>query len=183
MTGDTTPPAVRLLAERLWKEYDSQYSADHLTWVDFEPEARGHLKALADAGLLCSSPDGQPQEQDQGRFAPGPSALTGDLSAHASPTAYQVSCLPLSHAAAVHLSVWVKWRGEDRWAVLNNVGLCLGTDGEWDYEGMPSSRSDEWIATHRFELAKALRFAREAAPHLRVNGLTVQDVLGGKFHG
>lgn len=55
MAADTTPtpPAVRLLAQRLWKDYDSQYSASHLTWVDFEGEARGHLEALADAGLLA----------------------------------------------------------------------------------------------------------------------------------
>jgi glycogen debranching enzyme len=43
-----------LLAERLWKDYDSQYSASHLTWVDFEGEARGHLDALAEAGLLVA---------------------------------------------------------------------------------------------------------------------------------
>lgn len=64
MTGDTTPPAVRALAERLWKDYDSQYSSSHLTWVDFEPEARGHLQALADAGLLCSSPVVQPKDEE-----------------------------------------------------------------------------------------------------------------------
>lgn len=78
MTGDTTPPAVRLLAERLWKDYDSQYSADHLTWVDFEPEARGHLQALADAGLLCSSPVVQPQQDEEGSLRSEPPAAGED---------------------------------------------------------------------------------------------------------
>jgi hypothetical protein len=74
VTSSTTPQAraVRLLAERLWKDYDSQYSANHLTWVDFEGEARGHLKALADAGLLSSGT----QEEDQyGSLRSTPPAL------------------------------------------------------------------------------------------------------------
>lgn len=27
---------------------------------------------------------------------------------------------------------------------------CLSTSGQWDYEPLPSSRTDEWLAQHRF---------------------------------
>lgn len=79
MTGDTTPPAVRLLAERLWKDYDSQYNSSQLTWVDFAEEASEHLKALADAGLLCSSPVVQPEQDGEGSLRSTPSAAGPDL--------------------------------------------------------------------------------------------------------
>ena len=103
--------------------------------------------------------------------------------ATATPTAYQVSCLPIDHAAARHLSVWVKWRGENRWAVTDGGMRCLSRNGEWGFEPQTSSRTDEWIAAHRFDFDTALRLAKEAAPHLTINGLTVADVLEGKFRG
>lgn len=43
-------------------------------------------------------------------------------------------------------------KGSDLWAVRSG-SMCLSTNGEWDWEPMPSSRDDEWIATHRFKTA------------------------------
>lgn len=99
------------------------------------------------------------------------------------PVGYQVSCLPLDHRAARHLSVWVKWRGRGLWAVTDDGGRCLNANGEWVWEPQVSSRTDAWIAGHRFDLDTALRLAKEAAPHLTVNDLTVADVLEGKTRG
>lgn len=39
------------------------------------------------------------------------------------------------------------------------------------------SREDDWLAAHRFDLDTALKLAREAAPHVTVNGRTVADAL------
>ena len=40
------------------------------------------------------------------------------------------------------------------WAVRRN-GRCLGLDGHWSYEPLPSSRTDEWLARHRFPTVQA----------------------------
>lgn len=52
-----------------------------------------------------------------------------------------------------------------RWAVRYH-GDCLSTSGEWDDEPMPSSRTEEWLATHRFPLAEALRMAHAQAEQI-----------------
>lgn len=49
-----------------------------------------------------------------------------------------------------------------RWAVYRDRSFCLANDGEWEYEPLPSSRSDEFIARCRYAtLAKALEAARK----------------------
>ena len=35
------------------------------------------------------------------------------------------------------------------WAVISG-GAALGSDGRWEFEPLPSSRTDEYLATHRF---------------------------------
>lgn len=92
------------------------------------------------------------------------------------PTTYSVSILPMDHREHGHFEVTVEWRGNDRWAVLHS-GYCLGADGEWDYERRPSSRTDEWLASHRFDLDTALRLAKDVAPGITVNGWTVEWAL------
>jgi hypothetical protein len=86
-------------------------------------------------------------------------------------TEYRVSAAPLDGHDAYHFAVTVEWRGNDRWAVMWH-GDCLGADGEWEFEPRPSSREDDWLAAHRFDLPTALRLAREAAPKVTVNGAT-----------
>ena len=87
--------------------------------------------------------------------------------------AYLVSMWPPGHDSddASSWDIRVEWRGSDRWAVLHSRH-CLGTDGEWDWETIPSERTDEWIAAHRFTLEAALHLAREAAPKVVVSGMT-----------
>lgn len=94
-------------------------------------------------------------------------------------TRYEVSCLPEGHEMRHHLMVRVEYRGRDTWAVVLpwEPTPCLGADGDWDYEPRPSERSDEWLATHRFDLDTALRLAKEVAPTLTVGRYTVADVL------
>lgn len=89
------------------------------------------------------------------------------------PITYAVSCLPDSSEA--HLwTIEVAYRGNDLWAALRH-GWCLDAAGRWDYEPLPSSRTPEWLAEHRFPLEEALRLAKVAAPLLEVNGITVAD--------
>lgn len=105
--------------------------------------------------------------------------MTSDIPAVATVTEYLVSCLPLDDINASGFTITVAWRGGDLWAVVRHTA-CLNKDGYWDYEPIPSERTDEWIAEHRFELATALRLAKEAAPHIRCNRWTVADALDAR---
>jgi hypothetical protein len=98
------------------------------------------------------------------------------MTVYTDPATYEVSCLPRGHRDRGYLLLTVEYRGKDLWGVFNGR-QCLGTDGLWEWEPQPSSREDDWLATHRFPLDEALRLAREAAPHLTVNGYTLADIL------
>lgn len=87
-------------------------------------------------------------------------------------TRYEVSLLPESNINRRHFTLYVEWRGNDTWAVTNGFHECLGTDGSWSYESIPSERRDEWIVEHRFDLDTALKLARDHAPNATVNGFT-----------
>lgn len=90
-------------------------------------------------------------------------------------TTYTVSLLPFDHIDSGIFSITVEKRSEGRWAVLHH-SWCLGADGEWDYEMQPSSREDDWLATHRFDLDTAIALAKKAAPDLTVNGRSAGSV-------
>ena len=94
------------------------------------------------------------------------------------PTQYVINLLPESEdVLGGHcFEITVDYRGHDRWAVLRGR-RCLGVDGQWSWESIPSEREDDWIATHRFDLDTALRLAKEAAPGVTVNGRTAADAL------
>jgi hypothetical protein len=72
--------------------------------------------------------------------------------------------------------VTVEYRGHGQWSV-NRGRACLNAAGEWNWERIPSERDDDWLAAHRFSRAEALRLARDHAPHVVVNGVTVTQVL------
>lgn len=91
-----------------------------------------------------------------------------------------VSLLPLDHDASSYYTVMVEYRGPGRWAVTRH-GNCLSRSGEWDYESMPSSRTDDWLAEFRFTYDEAIEAAAKVAPTLKVNGMSVQEVLEGKW--
>jgi hypothetical protein len=101
-------------------------------------------------------------------------------------TEYKVSVFPpemtegedmLAASEADTWSLTVQWRGFGKWAVTNGGHTCLGSDGGWDWEPIPSSREDDWLATHRFDLETALKLAAEHAPKVTINGYTALDIL------
>lgn len=89
---------------------------------------------------------------------------------------YQVCALPMDHEDAWTFSIWVEYRGLDRWAVTDGH-RCLSATGEWDWEPRNSERGDDYNNTHRFTLVEAWKRAAEAAPHVVINGWTPADVL------
>lgn len=93
---------------------------------------------------------------------------------HTRITEVTISVLPESSINHSTFAVKVAWRGDERYAVLHH-GYCLGTDGEWDYESIPSGREDDWLATHRFTYDEAYRRAIDVAPAIKVNGFTAAE--------
>jgi hypothetical protein len=91
-------------------------------------------------------------------------------------TRYEVSCLPETDVNHRYFKLHVEFRGGGKWAVCQPgmLSFCLSVDGTWDPE---SAITDEWIATHRFDKDTALRLAREHAPRVEINGLTVAEVV------
>ena len=106
---------------------------------------------------------------------------------------YTVNCLPEDGIDSNLFGLSVEYRGEGRWGVFRHAHVCLSDDGEWSYgyewrgganEPATDAEWDEyhagreaWIASHRFDLDTALKLAKEAAPHVTVNGYTVADAL------
>ena len=54
------------------------------------------------------------------------------------------------------MSLCVEVRGKEKWVIKTHNGLCLDRKLEWDYEPLPSSRTDERLSGHRFSLTEAL---------------------------
>ena len=76
-----------------------------------------------------------------------------------------VTCVPEHRDPGGYRGVTVEYRGDERWAIPH-YALCLGTDGRWARERQSSERDEEWLATHRFDLATARRLAEEQAKDL-----------------
>jgi hypothetical protein len=107
---------------------------------------------------------------------------------HVRATRYEVSVFPDSMrgdpASAMDASTWVvtvEDRGLGGWAVIYGDGgtrvRVLSDKGGWVHEPIPSSRTAEWLATHRFCLSEALELAQQQAPFIKWNGMTAMDVL------
>jgi hypothetical protein len=92
-------------------------------------------------------------------------------------TQYEVSAVPEGNIDYPHFVVRVERRGADKWAAVRHQ-QCLSASGEWSVELRSSSREDEWLTEHRFDLDTALRMAQDAALKVTVNGWTVQKALG-----
>jgi hypothetical protein len=90
------------------------------------------------------------------------------------PTTFTVHGLPEDDVNSQVWSLTIEWRGPDSWAVCH-LNRCLSFDGEWDYEPLPSSRDEAWLANHRFTHGEALDLAIEFYPKLVINGLRVVD--------
>ena len=96
------------------------------------------------------------------------------MTVHVDISEVTVSVLPRDHIDRDIYEITVAWRGRDRWAVCR-MRQCLGSDGEWDYESIPSERSEEWLATHRFSYEEALSLAVKAAPDVTCNGRVARN--------
>lgn len=91
-------------------------------------------------------------------------------------TCYRFSLLPPDHEAMSSFSLTVEWRGDDDWAVMH-MGQALDAAGNWQYEHLPSNRSDAFKRAFRHDLETAKRLAREKLPTLTVNNMTADYVL------
>lgn len=65
--------------------------------------------------------------------------------------------------------VTVESRGLQQWAVVRHR-FVLATDGEWEYEPLPSSRSDDFIARTRHSFVDAMIMGRSLASTERKGG-------------
>ena len=77
MTGQPayTDADVQAMAEMLLANYASEYSADHLSWRDFEAEARGLLDAVAPAIAARALREAAERAYDESPVPPGRSGL------------------------------------------------------------------------------------------------------------
>lgn len=98
------------------------------------------------------------------------------MNAYAIATQYAVTLLPEGDINSYLYEITVDYRGHGLWAITRHR-QCMTHDGGWDWEPIPSERDDDWIATHRFDLDTALALAKEAAPHVTVNGITAVEAL------
>jgi hypothetical protein len=101
-----------------------------------------------------------------------------DLPVYIESIGYVVSCLPENDVERYSLAIRVERTAPDRWA-LRWRGQCLNvTTREWEYEHIPSERSEAWLADHRVtELGAAQNIACELAPTLRVGPYDVAGFL------
>lgn len=92
------------------------------------------------------------------------------------PTEYVVTSLSEDDVDSSAWQLRIAWRGENSWAVLW-LSYCYDADGGRELEPQPSSRTDEWLATHRFTYDEARQLALREFPKLVVNR---QKVVNGK---
>ena len=59
---------------------------------------------------------------------------------------------------------------------VKNLGRSLHRNGRWDDEPRPSSRTDKWLAKHRFPLEEAMELARAAAHTITWNGQSADEI-------
>jgi hypothetical protein len=66
--------------------------------------------------------------------------------------------VPVVYDAGDGISIHRVSQAPEAWAVRRDMD-CLALDGTWSYEPMPSSRTEEWLARHRFTSAEAAAHA------------------------
>lgn len=91
----------------------------------------------------------------------------GDLPVRVEPTEYRVTDYPEGGTNAHHFTMWVSWRGDDRWCVRDML-YCYDKDGNRAYEPLASSRTDDFKDRFRFSLDEALALAQKLVPKLRL---------------
>jgi hypothetical protein len=94
-------------------------------------------------------------------------------------TEHTICALPEDHPGWRHFVITVEFRGGGTWAVCHQRDN-LSTTCDWDFEDSASSRDDEWLARHRFDLDTALRLAEEQAPLMTCVGISALQALAGQ---
>lgn len=111
----------------------------------------------------------------------GEKTVPGTLSVR--PVAYKVTIWPET-VHCVDQALWcvtVRDEGFGNWSVRRGSGSSdapvLGRDWLWHHENLPSERTPEEIAEHRFTHDEAVERAREMAPRVWVQGLSVTEAI------
>lgn len=117
---------------------------------------------------------------------PSVTVLPDGTEVRTDPVAYVVSAWPQDLAddpERYHWSIRVADRGRGLWAVIrggHEGGPVWGAADGWDWETIPSERTDEWLAGHRFPLDRALELARTLCLTIVVNGMSLTEVAAWK---
>jgi len=82
------------------------------------------------------------------------------------PEEYTVTCIPDDDRGASAFALTARHWGNGQWTVQHGERWFLTPDGTWIRD-----------AKHLFDKDTALRLAREAAPHVTVNGRSVDQAL------
>lgn len=125
--------------------------------------------------LSCMKPAGHTGDHDQRAWpwADKPAVTITEV-------AYTVTALAIEDINTPDWTIKVERTTPDRWAVRFH-GRCWNfTTGDWNYEPLPSSREDDWLAACRTDLDTALAQASVLAPTVTVNGLTAAGYLEWK---
>ena len=70
------------------------------------------------------------------------------------PSKFEVYAVDYEHPNRAALTITVERRDRIRWAVCYQ-GMCLSTDGKWEFEPSPSHRTEEWLKKFRFDFLTA----------------------------
>ena len=90
-------------------------------------------------------------------------------------TVYSVCWLPMTTGDYFDFAITVELTSHTGTWAIRRHGMCLGRNGFWTWELRPSSREDNWLTEHRFDLQTALRLAADAAPGVMVNGVSAVE--------
>lgn len=89
-------------------------------------------------------------------------------------------CITEEHLEGHYYGVSVEWRGKGRWALVNYMGeVWSKTQKKWDYEMRPSSRTERWLKSHRYDdYDEALTAAMKIATKHKVLGnMTAEEYV------
>jgi len=92
------------------------------------------------------------------------------LLAHASAFTFYPTGAKTGDHEVSHFAIRVSLRSEGKFAIVH-MGNCWNGK-TWEYETLPSSRTDEFLASTRFERDEATRQALILVDTMRLNGRT-----------
>ncbi len=65
------------------------------------------------------------------------------------PTQWTLCPVPVGEHQPVHIDRVRKRDGTD-WYAIRQGGVCMDTVGDWEFEPLPSNRTEEWLQRFRF---------------------------------